>query len=63
VKALRAQGAEDIMVVVGGVIPTQDYEFLREAGVAAVFGPGTVITQAARQIIAAVRAVRARLTA
>jgi methylmalonyl-CoA mutase len=63
IAALRAQGAEDILVVVGGVVPTQDYEFLREAGVAAVFGPGTVITEAARQIIAAVRAVRARQAA
>jgi methylmalonyl-CoA mutase len=51
------------MVVVGGVVPTQDYDFLHEAGVAAVFGPGTVITEAAKQIIAKVRAVRARLAA
>ena len=61
IAALREQGAEDILVVVGGVVPAQDYEFLHAA--AAVFGPGTVITEAARQIIAAVRAVRTRLAA
>ena len=63
IAALREQGAEDILVVVGGVVPAQDYEFLHAAGAAAVFGPGTVITEAARQIIAAVRAVRTRLAA
>ncbi len=41
VQALREQGAPEIVVVVGGVIPQQDYEFLEKAGVAAVFGPGT----------------------
>ena len=41
VEALRAQGAPEIAVVVGGIIPPQDYAFLREHGVAAVFGPGT----------------------
>ena len=63
IAALREQGAEDVLVVVGGVVPAQDYEFLHAAGAAAVFGPGTVITEAARQIIAAVRAVRTRLAA
>jgi methylmalonyl-CoA mutase len=63
IAALREQGAEDVLVVVGGVVPAQDYEFLHSAGAAAVFGPGTVITEAARQIIAAVRAVRTRLAA
>jgi methylmalonyl-CoA mutase len=63
IAALREQGAADILVVVGGVVPAQDYEFLYAAGAAAVFGPGTVITEAARQIIAAVRAVRTRLAA
>ncbi len=51
VDELRALGRDDIMVVVGGVIPTQDYEFLREHGAAAIFGPGTVIPQAARTIL------------
>ncbi|WP_295426824.1 methylmalonyl-CoA mutase [uncultured Thiodictyon sp.] len=58
VAALRAQGADDIVVVVGGVIPAPDYEFLRAAGAAAVFGPGTVIAAAARSVLAAIRAAR-----
>ncbi|MEM1216652.1 MAG: methylmalonyl-CoA mutase [Bacteroidota bacterium] len=44
-------GRDDIMVVTGGVIPPQDYDFLFEAGVAGVFGPGTVIAKAASQIL------------
>lgn len=48
---LRALGREDIMVVVGGVIPHQDYDFLYESGAVAIFGPGTVIPIAARQIL------------
>jgi len=56
VKALRAQGAENIAVVVGGIIPPRDYDFLREAGVAAVFGPGTAIPKAARQVLDVIRA-------
>ena len=63
VAALRAQGAHDIVVVVGGVVPMQDYPFLRSAGVAAVFGPGTVITSAAKEILAAIRAARAKQAA
>ena len=51
VEALRAQGAEDIIVICGGVIPQQDYEFLRSAGVKAIFGPGTNIPNAARDIL------------
>ncbi|MEU8416591.1 methylmalonyl-CoA mutase [Amycolatopsis japonica] len=55
VPALRAelaeQGREDIIVVVGGVIPPQDYEELRAAGAAAIFGPGTVIAEAAIDLI------------
>ena len=50
-KALKAIGREDILVIVGGVIPPQDYDFLFEQGVAAVFGPGTVISKAAIDII------------
>ena len=50
---LRKLGREDILVIVGGVIPPQDYEFLYKAGVAGIFGPGTVITKAAQQIVAA----------
>lgn len=47
VSALAAEGRDDIMVVIGGVIPPQDYPFLREHGAAAIFGPGTVIPKAA----------------
>ena len=50
---LRELGREDILVVVGGVIPPQDYEFLYKAGVAGIFGPGTVIPVAAQRIIEA----------
>ena len=47
IENLRQKGAEDIMVICGGVIPEKDYEFLYEAGVSAIFGPGTNITKAA----------------
>jgi len=50
-EALRAEGAEDILVVCGGVIPVQDYDFLKSKGVAAIYGPGTNIPEAAREII------------
>lgn len=59
IAALKAQGAEDIIVICGGVIPQQDYAFLRDAGVAAIFGPGTNIPAAAREIMEIVRAKRA----
>jgi methylmalonyl-CoA mutase len=48
---LRQLDREDILVVVGGVIPSQDYGFLNQAGVAGIFGPGTVISLAAQQIL------------
>lgn len=48
---LKAVGREDIMVVAGGVIPAQDYEYLYGQGVAAIFGPGTVLPRAAAQIL------------
>ncbi len=48
---LKKWNREDIMVVIGGVIPEQDYPFLFEQGVACVFGPGTVISQAAKEIL------------
>ncbi|MGB1219542.1 MAG: methylmalonyl-CoA mutase [Flavobacteriales bacterium] len=48
---LKHQGRPDIMVIVGGVIPPQDYDFLFETGVVGVFGPGTVIAQAASEIL------------
>ncbi|AFL86349.1 methylmalonyl-CoA mutase, N-terminal domain/subunit [Belliella baltica DSM 15883] len=48
---LKKLGREDIMVIAGGVIPPKDYDFLFEAGVAAVFGPGTVLPKAAIEIL------------
>jgi len=48
---LKRLGRDDIMVIVGGVIPNQDYGFLYDKGVAAVFGPGTVIPEAAQKIL------------
>jgi len=48
---LAALGRDDIMVVVGGVIPPGDYDALREAGAAAIFGPGTVIADAATDLL------------
>ncbi|HUF88335.1 MAG TPA: methylmalonyl-CoA mutase [Thermohalobaculum sp.] len=57
--ALKAQGADDIIVICGGVIPQQDYAFLREKGVKAVFGPGTNIPGAAQDILKLIRRARA----
>jgi len=51
IEELKKLGREDILVVVGGVIPQQDYQFLFDAGVAAVFGPGTKIPVAAQEIL------------
>lgn len=51
IQTLRELGRPDIMVVAGGVIPAKDYEFLEKAGVAAVFGPGTVLSEAAAKIL------------
>ncbi|MBQ0907840.1 methylmalonyl-CoA mutase [Flavobacterium sp. F-328] len=51
IEALKEYGREDIMVVVGGVIPAQDYQFLFDAGAVAVFGPGTKISEAAISIL------------
>ena len=51
IKELKNYGREDIMVIVGGVVPKQDYAFLKDAGATAVFGPGTKISDAAIQIL------------
>lgn len=51
IEELKQIGREDIMVIVGGVIPPKDYQFLYDAGVAGVFGPGTVISVAAQKIL------------
>jgi methylmalonyl-CoA mutase len=51
VEELKKLGREDIMVVIGGVIPAPDYEYLREHGAAAIFGPGTVVPVAAQKVL------------
>jgi methylmalonyl-CoA mutase len=63
IEALKGAGASDILVVVGGVIPRQDYETLEKAGVAAVFGPGTPIPQAAHRILSLVGSPKAAASA
>ena len=55
VQELRRMGHQDVVVVVGGVIPVQDYDFLLKAGVSEIFGPGTVIPSAAMRLIGAIR--------
>jgi methylmalonyl-CoA mutase len=55
IERLREQGASEIVVVAGGVIPAQDHDFLFARGVSNVFGPGTPITKAARETLQAVR--------
>jgi len=57
---LKRLGAGDIIVFVGGVVPQQDYDFLYAAGAKGIFGPGTPIPEAARQVLAAIRAARGR---
>jgi len=59
VQALRDAGAGEILVICGGVIPSQDYQFLYDAGVKAIFGPGTNIPAAAKDILALIRAAKA----
>ena len=56
VAALRKKGANEVVVIVGGIIPPQDYGFLREQGAAAIFGPGTAVPKAAREVLQAIRA-------
>jgi methylmalonyl-CoA mutase len=58
IEALKEKGAEDIIVICGGVIPQQDYEFLYNAGVKAIFGPGTNIPSAAQDILKIIRDTR-----
>jgi len=58
IKALEERDAGDILVICGGVIPQQDYEFLKKAGVKAIFGPGTNIPDAAQDILKLIRAAR-----
>ena len=58
IKALKDQGADDIITFVGGVIPAQDYDALYKAGAAGIFGPGTPIPSAAREVLKQIRAAR-----
>ena len=58
IEALKAKDAGDILVICGGVIPQQDYAFLKDAGVKAIFGPGTNIPDAAQVILTLIRAAR-----
>jgi methylmalonyl-CoA mutase cobalamin-binding domain/chain len=51
---LKKEKSDDIVVVAGGVIPPQDYDFLKDLGVACIFGPGTPIPGAAREVMAAI---------
>jgi methylmalonyl-CoA mutase len=58
IAALKAQGADDIIVFVGGVIPAQDYGFLQDAGVKGIFGPGTPIPVSAKHVLEQIRAAQ-----
>ena len=58
IEILKEKEADDILVICGGVIPQQDYEFLKDAGVKAIFGPGTNIPNAAQEIMDLIRATR-----
>ena len=51
IEELKKLGREDIMVVVGGIIPAQDYDFLKAQGVSAIFGPGTIVPVAAQKVL------------
>src|SRR5204863_1389041 len=55
IESLKAQGADDIIVFVGGVIPRQDYDFLYDAGVKGIYGPGTPIPASAKDVLEQIR--------
>jgi methylmalonyl-CoA mutase len=59
VEELKKQGADDIVVIAGGVIPRQDYDHLYNAGVSCIFGPGTPIPVCAREVLDAVNKTQA----
>lgn len=59
IKALKALNAGDKMIVCGGVIPPQDYDFLYKAGVSSIFGPGTKIPLAAQEVLRKLRESKA----
>ena len=58
IEELKKLGREDIMVIAGGVIPPQDYQFLFDAGVAAIFGPGTPVSTSAVKMMELLLAAR-----
>ena len=58
VRSLKAQGADDIIVFAGGVIPAQDYDFLYQSGAKAIFGPGTRIEDSAKKVLEEIRKAR-----
>jgi methylmalonyl-CoA mutase len=60
IDSLKKQGADDIIVFVGGVIPRQDYEFLYEAGVKGIYGPGTPIPASAKDVLEQIKATTAK---
>ena len=59
IEELKKQGADDIIVFVGGVIPQQDYDFLYEAGVKGIYGPGTPIPASAKDVLEQIKAASA----
>jgi methylmalonyl-CoA mutase len=59
IEGLKAEGASDIIVICGGVIPPQDYAMLLDAGVAAIYGPGTNIVEAAKEVLEKIKLKRA----
>jgi methylmalonyl-CoA mutase len=59
IQALKQQGADDIVVFVGGVIPQQDYDFLYQAGVKGIYGPGTPIPVSAKDVLEQIKAAQA----
>ena len=58
INILKNEEAEDVVIVAGGVIPVQDYDFLYENGVSAIFGPGTNIPKAASKVVDEIKAKR-----
>ncbi|HLS79921.1 MAG TPA: cobalamin-dependent protein, partial [Steroidobacter sp.] len=56
IESLKAQGGEDIVVFVGGVVPEQDYEFLFNAGVKGIYGPGTPVPASAKDVLEQIKA-------
>jgi len=60
IQALKDEGASDIVVFVGGVIPSQDYDFLYQAGIKAIFGPGTRIEDSALKVLEEIKKAQNR---